>query len=234
MKSTPNPQIQAFTNAVIKLFDKRIVSFVVYGSALLDIDRANDLDCVLVLDSFNPGDSNNIQLAKKLSLKIDLHIQIIYFDQILADGSYYSVNTCGPFFLKVIQGGKLIYGKNVLKNITNPNKFIIRISILQKIQQYNYQLKNQFINTNDNSNFNKFIPIVRKRMMNYTLDAKWFYPHKSSELKNISNRFVALDKIISANKICAKKKIEKCIEYSEVTLFDMNKFINKTYHTPFI
>lgn len=146
-KKLDSHSFERFIDGAEKMFGRRLISVVGYGSFFTNKVNSNDIDFVIVLDKYHSGDLGHVrQLYKYNDISIRLHCQILYRDEILTNGDCFSINTCGAFFLSILKNGTLLYGKNIFTEISDPSDRFRKISILQKVQQYVYQLKNLYIN----------------------------------------------------------------------------------------
>lgn len=227
-----NEQINLFKLLLNKSFGRRLVGIIGYGSFFVKPETAQDIDIIIVLDKKNKRDLQKIRKSYEHSLSpIKIQSQIIYKDKILSNGNFYSINTCGPFFIEVIRkDGVVIYGKNIFTKIKNQKTILYKISILQKIQQYIYQLKNFYLNSNRISNKKEIEHFILKKMKCLLVDIGLF----SNQLghKNIRGRIVQfINKTPQTNN---DRRFLEAIDLVEEVLFALTSYFHTYYNVKYI
>jgi len=80
-------------------------------------------------------------MRSKLS-KLPIQLHLFYLKEIPTDADFCSINTCGSFIVWHIRQAKVLFGENVYDKITGPSDYHLQLSLLQKFQQYTFQLRN--------------------------------------------------------------------------------------------
>lgn len=221
-----------------KRFDTRLVGILGYGSFFQGgFSRDGDVDLVIILDKNGKKDNQKIRASfRSLSSRCYFQAQVVYKNILLKDASYYSINTSGPFFLRILKTGDTLYGQNILGLLDNPDRKIFEISVLQKVQQYLSQLKHFYFNLGrtEEKVIKKFIT---KKTRCLSTDFTLFFGRESKiqkcpegkEIKKIVDSLL----IINTNRPLEKLLLDT-INVTEVAYFTMVKCISRQYGTPFI
>lgn len=155
MNKTDNKFLEDFTPFIEKLkeeFGTELKSILMHGSALNDKQKIkHDCDLVIVVNKKSDAILKIQEAAKLLPHNPQIDFQLIYFEQINSDGSFFSLHTCGPFFLQMLKNAKILFGYNPFIHITNPTSLQIKISLLQKVQQYIYVSRKSFLLSSNSS-----------------------------------------------------------------------------------
>jgi len=128
-------------------FGRRLIGVIGYGSYFgACSSSARDIDLVVALDCFAETDLGAIKAAlDKRDVKLPVQVQILYIEG-GGNPDLYSINTCGPFFLEVLRGATVLTGTNPVRRWPKPRREVTDLSLLQKMQQYVYELQNRYLN----------------------------------------------------------------------------------------
>ena len=73
--------------------------------------------------------------------KIPIQLHLLYLDEIPMHADFFSIHTCGPFFVWHLRQAVALYGENIFETISGPSDYHLQLSLLQKVQQYTFQLR---------------------------------------------------------------------------------------------
>lgn len=212
MTSLKDQAVELFFHRVVSVFGKRVKCIIGYGTsfAKAHLEHPQDVDAVLVFDTRKKNDLRSLKLLKeKQGIEIPFQFQILYQDEIITDGNLYSINTCGPFFLRVIQHGTLIYGENIFLKFKSPARISVLKSLLQKTQQYNYELKNFYLNTKPKILFSKRThTLYKKRLRMHGIDSEFFFEKKDAYKMVLKNK-----EAIKFKQVLEKPYTSKMMDY---------------------
>ncbi len=216
---------KAIAKKLEDLFGKRLDSVLGYGSFFSNSDgNFSDVDLVIVLDKYRDDDCESIRDARlPKAIGLPLSPLILYKENILPDGIFFSANTCGPFFLRRLKEARVLFGSNPFIGILEPGKLIVDVSLLQKIQQYNYQLKTEYFNLLDNQFSAARLYLQKKRIRMMLLDLQTLTGD------SVEQTFGAepFQVILSVTESDPSPK--ELIKASDLIYFEAQKHIKKTY-----
>ena len=134
------------TSAIMRKFGaERVECVLLHGSVLFNPEFSpQDIDLVVVLKSNHPHDCQRFnQIFKSERTKgIPVQAHLLYLNEIPFHADYFSIHTCGCFFVPHLREALSLYGRNVFQNLSDPTKKQLVLSLLQKVQQYTFTLRN--------------------------------------------------------------------------------------------
>lgn len=147
-----NKKMQTLTNKIVCLFGaENVACILLHGSVLFNPHLSQDVDLVIVLKRQTSSDCTSLRrliVRSKLS-KLPIQLHLFYLTEIPTDADFCSINTCGPFIAWHIRQAKVLFGENVYDKITGPSDYHLQLSLLQKFQQYTFQLRNVLCKAGD-------------------------------------------------------------------------------------
>jgi hypothetical protein len=141
-----NIKINEFRDRIVDSFGpENVVCILLHGSILFNPQSIpQDVDLVIVLRNKNRGDCSLLrELAIRTRItRIPVQIHLIYSQEIPIQADFFSIHTCGSFFVWHLRQANVLYGENIFDTLNGPSDYQLQLSILQKIQQYTFQLRN--------------------------------------------------------------------------------------------
>lgn len=124
---------------------ENVVSMLVHGSIIFNGGTAShDLDLVIVLKERTAGDCDLLRTSV-MEAQIDetpIQLHLIYLAEVPVHADFFSIHTCGPFFVWHLRQSVVLHGENIFDRINGPSDYHLQLSLLQKVQQYTFQLRN--------------------------------------------------------------------------------------------
>ena len=213
---------------------KRLTCIIGYGSFFNDKQEfVEDLDLVMVLKYQKPDDLLMIRNAFKLSkIKYKAQFQILYVNQLLNDGLFYSINRSGSFFLKVLLNKSIVlYGHNILKQLTPAGQLSDQIALIQKWQQYVYEITNTYLNQEQNRT--EIVRFIRKKLNIIKYDFTIFSSNIKIE-KNLNKKIKSLYIIIERRDSSIDYIIKTSENIFREVLSSLLDYIHKYYEIDFL
>lgn len=148
-------KIQSLAEKIVSVFGaENVVGILLHGSVLFNPQLSQDVDLVVIMRFRNVSDCESIRrliVQSRLSqLPIQLHL--FYLDEIPSHADFCSINTCGAFIAWHIRQAKVLFGENIYDRMSGPSDYHLQMSLLQKFQQYAFQLRNMICKTKPISN----------------------------------------------------------------------------------
>lgn len=122
-----------------------IVCILFHGSILFNPHiPPHDADLVIVLKRHDVENCSNLRkMVRQVRLiELPVHLHLIYLDEIPENADFFSIHTCGAFFTCHLRQAEALYGENVFDKIVGPSEYQLQLSLLQKVQQYTFQMRN--------------------------------------------------------------------------------------------
>jgi len=194
--------INVFKKDFPKIFKKRLHGIYGYGSFFTKEKKSNDIDLIIILERNSPKDLIFLKkVLERSKVGNEINIQFLYKNLLIDSGNFYSINTCGSFFLEILRNELItIYGLEFPK-IQSPGSIFILTSLHQKIGQYLYQAKSIYINKKICKLDEE---ILSKRVKFIIQDMKKIVPSVKLKDVKIKNDFKFLDYIKALEKINEK------------------------------
>ena len=143
--------IQKLGGKVVSAFGaENVVCILLHGSLLFNPHLSpQDADLVVVLKQKDRGDCvllRKLIVQSRLS-RLPVQLHLVYMEEIPANADFFSLHTCGPFFICHLRQAEVLFGENVFDAVSGPSDYHLQLSLLQKIQQYTFQLRNLVVKT---------------------------------------------------------------------------------------
>ncbi|MFA5173223.1 MAG: hypothetical protein WC435_02390 [Candidatus Paceibacterota bacterium] len=122
-----------------------IVCVLLHGSLLFNPHLIpQDVDLIIILKKKSSGDCLKLrELVIDLRMfELPIHLHLIYLEEIPTNADYFSIHTCGSFFVCHLRQAETLFGKNIFDVVNGPSDYHLQLSLLQKVQQYTFQLRN--------------------------------------------------------------------------------------------
>jgi hypothetical protein len=135
---------------------ENVVSILLHGSLLFNPHLpSQDADLVIILKR---KDTKDCSLLRSLVIRsrlhrLPIHLHLIYLEETPTNADFFSIHTCGPFFVCHLRQAEVLFGENVFDAVSGPSDYHLQLSLLQKIQQYTFQLRNQIFKTGKVSDY---------------------------------------------------------------------------------
>jgi len=136
-------------------FGGRLKALLLYGSLAQLSDKTSerknsDIDLIIILDEPDDQDLRMMREAMH-DLRVsrnDIQFQLLYEKtDFPIDPHFYSINTCGNFFIEVLKKAVVLYGVNPFLKIEKlADKDGVKLQLLGKIQQYLFTMQNCYAN----------------------------------------------------------------------------------------
>ncbi len=140
-----NKKVEILAKRIVSAFGtQNVVCILLHGSVVFNPQLSQDIDLVIVLRHNSASDCTVLRRLIGQSKLSDLPVQLhlFYLSEIAMDADFCSINTCGSFIAWHMRQAKVLYGENVYDRMTGPSDYHLRLSLLQKFQQYVFQLRN--------------------------------------------------------------------------------------------
>ncbi|MFY9493540.1 MAG: hypothetical protein WAP55_03640, partial [Minisyncoccia bacterium] len=129
---------------------ENVVCVLLHGSLVFNTHPPpQDADIVIVLRRKDQGDCallRGLVVQSHLS-RLPIHLHLIYLEEIPTNADFFSLHTCGPFFVCHLRQAEVLFGENIFDVVTGPSNYQLQLSLLQKVQQYTFQLRNSVFKT---------------------------------------------------------------------------------------
>ncbi|MEN9523966.1 MAG: hypothetical protein RL536_35 [Candidatus Parcubacteria bacterium] len=122
-----------------------IVCILFHGSILFNPHiLPHDADLLIVLKKRDAEDCSNLRkMVRQVRLtELPVHLHLIYLDEIPENADFFSIHTCGAFFTCHLRQAEPLYGENIFDRTVGPSEYQLQLSLLQKVQQYTFQMRN--------------------------------------------------------------------------------------------
>ena len=143
--------MQRLSEEIVSAFSAESVTCILlHGSLVFNPHLSpQDADLVVVLRKKDRGDCIKLrELAQSSELsRLPIQLHLIYLEEIPANADFFSLHTCGPFFVCHLRQAAVLFGENIFDMVTGPSDYHLQISLLQKVQQYTFQLRNLVFRT---------------------------------------------------------------------------------------
>jgi len=129
---------------------ENVVCILFHGSIVFNPEiQPQDVDLVIILKQKKEDDCMVLRRLVKGSrlFQLPVHLHLIYLEEIPANADFFSIHTCGAFFVCHLRQAETLYGENVFDKMTGPSDYHLQLSLLQKAQQYTFQLRNLIFKT---------------------------------------------------------------------------------------
>jgi len=129
---------------------ENVACILLHGSLLFNPHLSpQDVDLVVVLKR---KDRRDCVLLRKLIVqsrlsRLSIQLHLVYMEEIPTNADFFSLHTCGPFFIYHLRQAEVLFGENVFDTVSGPSDYHLQLSLLQKIQQYTFQLRNLVVKT---------------------------------------------------------------------------------------
>ncbi|MFY9493181.1 MAG: hypothetical protein WAP55_01770 [Minisyncoccia bacterium] len=138
--------IQKLGGKIVSAFGaENMACILLHGSLVFNPHLSpQDADLVIVLRRKEQGDCallRELVVQSHLS-RLPIHLHLIYLEEIPANADFFSFHTCGPFFVCHLRQAEVLFGENIFDVVTGPSNYQLQLSLLQKVQQYTFQLRN--------------------------------------------------------------------------------------------
>ena len=124
---------------------ENVVCILLHGSLVFNPHLSpQDADLVVVLRRKDQEDCallRRLVVQSRLS-RLPIQLHLIYLEEIPANADFFSIHTCGSFFVCHLRQAKALFGENIFDAVIGPSDYHLQMSLLQKIQQYTFQLRN--------------------------------------------------------------------------------------------
>lgn len=107
----------------------------------------SDTDLVVILKTFNLRQMTEIRSLVRKSRRL-WDISFLFWDEIQTNPNEFRIGTHGCYQLIILQGARCVAGRNILLQLERPSEERVRISMLEKIQQYTWWARRMFIESN--------------------------------------------------------------------------------------
>lgn len=141
--------MQGLAKKIVSAFgSENVPCILLHGSLLFNPHLSpQDADLVVVL---NQKDQKDCVLLRKLIMqsrpsRLPVQLHLVYMEEIPTNADFFSLNTCGPFFIWHLRQAEVLFGRNVFDAVNGPSDHHLQLSLLQKIQQYTSQLRNLIV-----------------------------------------------------------------------------------------
>lgn len=146
MNKEVREEVDKLREGIISVFGSYdVMCVLLHGSALFNPHiQPQDIDIVIVLRQKGKEDClrlRNLVIQLQLS-RLPIHLHLIYLEEIPANADFFSLHTCGPFFVCHLRRAEVLFGENVFDIVFGPSDYQLQLSLLQKIQQYTFQIRN--------------------------------------------------------------------------------------------
>lgn len=137
--------VQKLSSKIVSVFGaENVVCILLHGSLVFNPHLSpQDADLVIVLERRGLEDCimlRDIAVRSRLS-RMPIQLHLIYREEIPASADFFSLNTCGSFFVCHLRQAEALFGKNIFDAMVGPSEYHLQLSLLQKIQQYTSQLR---------------------------------------------------------------------------------------------
>lgn len=143
--------MQQLAKRILSAFGaENVICILLHGSLLFNPHLSpQDADIIVVLKRKDQEDCSILRgLIKQSQLsRLPIHLHLIYLEEIPANADFFSLHTCGPFFVCHLRQSEALFGENIFDAVTGPSDYHLQLSLLQKIQQYTFQLRNLVFKT---------------------------------------------------------------------------------------
>jgi hypothetical protein len=140
-----NKKVENLAKRIVSTFGtENVVCILLHGSVVFNPQLSQDVDLVIVL---RRNSASYCAMLRRLIIQsrlsaLPVQLHLFYLEEITTDADFCSINTCGSFIAWHMRQAKVLYGENVYDRMTGPSDYHLRLSLLQKFQQYTFQLRN--------------------------------------------------------------------------------------------
>lgn len=129
---------------------ENVVCILLHGSLVFNPHLSpQDADIVIVLRRKDQGDCallRQLVVQSRLS-RLPIQLHLIYLEEIPTNADFFSLHTCGSFFICHLRQAEVLFGENIFDVVAGPSDYQLQLSLLQKVQQYTFQLRNLIFKT---------------------------------------------------------------------------------------
>lgn len=190
--------LRKLSEGIVSAFGQAdVIGILLHGSLVFNPkNRPQDIDLVVVLRRTREDDCETLRhlLARSGLTQPAVQLQLLYLEEIPTQADYFSLHTCGAFFVCHLRQAEVLYGKNVFDAVTGPADYQLQLSLLQKFQQYTFQLRSALMKRGSISE--KDLLQARKRsvvvLKDLLMSDGTLIQRESEILIEAANRFVQL------------------------------------------
>lgn len=139
-------KVRKLSEKIVATFGAENVECVLFHGSILFNPQTppQDADLVIVLRRRKENDCSELRklVTRSRLVQLPIHLHLIYLEELPANADFFSIHTCGAFFTCHLRQAETIYGENIFDKLVGPSDYQLQLSLLQKVQQYTFQLRN--------------------------------------------------------------------------------------------
>ena len=139
-------KIRKLGEEIVSIFGAVNVECILFHGSILFNPQTppQDADFVIVLRRKKEDDCSELRrlVTRSRLVQVPIHLHLIYLEELPVNADFFSIHTCGAFFACHLRQAETIYGENIFDKLVGPSDYQLQLSLLQKVQQYTFQLRN--------------------------------------------------------------------------------------------
>jgi len=141
--------LKQFTKKCEFILKDNLICLLLIGSAKnRDNSPFSDIDLVAIVKRVDFEKMKEVRQLVRLTDHL-LDLSFLSWDEISKDPNKFRLGSHGCYHLElVLKSSKVLYGKNILKEIKSPSMKNLKLSIFEKIAEYTWWTRRMFIESN--------------------------------------------------------------------------------------
>lgn len=164
--------LDEFVHECVSALSGNVTGIIYYGSSSRNENSLfSDRDLILTANEYEVSHIVAIhEILKQTSFLVDL--PIVFGREISPDPDHFRIVNHGCYFLEVLKLGKVLYGRNVFLDLSEPSQRALELSLFEKLSEYARHCRRNFVEANRERSLNTNYQLNR-RLVKSAHDLLW-------------------------------------------------------------